>query len=134
MRNALTIAAVAALIALSPAAALAGTECQNAPKMGAGTSPDQAWAKWREVVTTAYGPAWASLELAQNRDVTSVTLPGLFTGPNTTYMASGVPCRTVRIGAGMANATGNLDMMDSNDAGPKAQGTFSKRKLMAKFN
>jgi len=134
MRNALTIAAMAALITLAPAAALAGTECQSSPQLGAGSSPDAAWANWQDAVANAYGSAWAKLNLAQNRNVSSVTLPGLFTTPTTTYMATATPCRTVRVNAAMVNNVGNLELMESNDAGPKVHGTFSKHKLMATFN
>ena len=132
MRNALTIAAIATLIALVPAAAQAGTECQSSPAGGTGTDAASAWENWHDNVANAYGAAWATLELAQSKSVAPFSPPTL--GSSTTvYMAFAIPCRTVRVSAGLANNVGNLDLMQGNDAGPKVHGTFKKLKLSATF-
>lgn len=129
MRTTLTIATLATLIALAPVAAQAGTECQTSAAVGAGSSPDVAWQVWQDNVASSYGSAWAKLELAQNRSVASITLPGLFGPDITTYTAVGTPCRTVRITAGLAGNVGNFEVMQSDDGGPKASGAVKKYKI-----
>jgi hypothetical protein len=134
MRTTLTIAALTALIALTPVAAQAGTECQSAPTVGGGSSAAVAWQNWQDNVANAYGSAWAKLDLAQNRSVAPITLPGLFGPDVTTYTAVGTPCRTVRVTAGLTNNVGNFEVMQSDDAGPKAFGAVKKHKLAVSFN
>jgi hypothetical protein len=132
MRTTLAIAAIATLMALAPAAAMAATECQGSPAGGTGSDAASAWENWHDNVTNAYGAAWAKLELAQSKSVAPFAPPTL--GPSTTiYMAFAIPCRTVRVSAGLANNVGNLDLMQSNDAGPSATTMFKKHKLVATF-
>lgn len=130
MRTTFTIATFAALIAFTPLAAQAGTECQSSASAGSGSSAAIAWQDWQDNVASAYGSAWAKLDLAQNRNVAAITLPGLFGPDITTYTAVGTPCRMVRVTAGLTNAVGNFEVMQDNDAGPKAFGAVKKHKLV----
>lgn len=130
MRTTLTIAVLTALIALAPAAAQAGTECQSAQAAGTGSSAADAWQDWQDNVAGSYGAAWAKLDLAQNKGVLPFTNP--FPGGSTIYTAMAIPCRAVRVTAGLANNVGNLDMMQGDDANPTAPMAVKKYKL-AKF-
>ena len=132
MRNTFTVAAIAALIALAPAAAQAATECQAAQTGGAGTDAASAWENWQDNVASAYGAAWAKLNLAQNKSVVPISLPSLGGGTITTYSALAVPCRTVRLTAGLTANVGDFGVMQTEPA-PTVQGTFKKLKLATSF-
>lgn len=133
MRSIVTVAAFTALIALAPAAAQAATECQSSLAAGSAADAAGAWEAWEDNVASAYGAAWAKLELAQNRNVLPISIPSL-SGTFTTYTAYAIPCRKTRIGADMLANVGDFELMQSNEPEIAPTMNFKHAKKLVKFN